>query len=170
MYTNDTHRSGFTIVELLIAVVVISILVVISIVTYTGIRQRSHDASTEVTLNQAAKATKSFDLQTPPTSTMGSTGVKDALIAGKYLSTGFDDNLRVSGPNSSGRVYIAWCGKNEYLLAAEVYSGGVDQTTFDTLMNDCQVRWWLYIYKKSPPTPGAPTSGPQYRYSIREIK
>lgn len=39
-----TQRSGFTIVELLIVVVVIAILAAITVVAYTGIQNRTYDS------------------------------------------------------------------------------------------------------------------------------
>lgn len=43
----DTNSKGFTIVELLIVIVVIGILAAISIVTYSGIRNRANDTTVQ---------------------------------------------------------------------------------------------------------------------------
>ncbi len=51
-----TRRSGFTIVELLIVVVVIGILAAIVTVAYTGIQSAARDSSRIATLNQLQKA------------------------------------------------------------------------------------------------------------------
>lgn len=48
-------RSGFTIVELLIVVVVIAILATISIVAYTGVQQRAYESHILSDLSSAAK-------------------------------------------------------------------------------------------------------------------
>ena len=49
-------KSGFTIVELLIVIVVIAILAAISVVTYTGIQQRARDSQRKSDLDYIAKA------------------------------------------------------------------------------------------------------------------
>ncbi len=51
-----TRKSGFTIVELLIVVVVIGILAAIVTVAYTGIQSAARDSSRVATLNQLQKA------------------------------------------------------------------------------------------------------------------
>lgn len=48
--------SGFTVVELLIVIVVIGILTVISIVTYSGIQDRARNTATQQTLTNAKKS------------------------------------------------------------------------------------------------------------------
>lgn len=49
-------KSGFTIVELLIVIVVIAILATISIVAYTGMQQRARDSQRKSDLSALAKA------------------------------------------------------------------------------------------------------------------
>lgn len=48
-------RSGFTIVELLIVIVVIAILATISVVAYTGIQNRAHDSAVQNDLSNLRK-------------------------------------------------------------------------------------------------------------------
>lgn len=51
-----TNRSGFTIVELLVVIVVIAILATISIVVYSGIQARARDSKRKNDLDYIAKA------------------------------------------------------------------------------------------------------------------
>lgn len=53
-------RSGFTIVELLIVVVVIAILAAISIVAYASIQERANSAAIQVDLNNLSKKAAEF--------------------------------------------------------------------------------------------------------------
>lgn len=62
---NKLHKSptshGFTIVELLIAIVVIAILAAISIAAYTSISNRAYDSVVQSDLSQMSKAVKLFN-------------------------------------------------------------------------------------------------------------
>ena len=49
-------RSGFTIVELLIVIVVIAILAAITVVAYNGIQERANSSKAKADLSQLAKA------------------------------------------------------------------------------------------------------------------
>lgn len=53
-------RSGFTIVELLIVIVVIAILAAISVVAYTGVRQRATNSSIISTSGQVVKLVSAY--------------------------------------------------------------------------------------------------------------
>ena len=48
-------QTGFTIIELLIVVVVLAILATITVVAYTGIVNRSHDAATSANMGSISK-------------------------------------------------------------------------------------------------------------------
>lgn len=76
-YTKNTQvtlaQRGFTIVELLIVIVVIAILAAISIVAYTGVQNRAHDAAVQNDLRQVGTALESwilFDGSMPAASTL----------------------------------------------------------------------------------------------------
>ena len=57
MKTKDIYgKQGFTIVELLVIIVVIAILAAVSVVTYNGIQQRSHNAKIDTDLATLTKA------------------------------------------------------------------------------------------------------------------
>ena len=57
------HRSGFTIVELLIVIVVIAILAALSIVAYTGIQQRATDAAIASKESQVRKKLEAYKVE-----------------------------------------------------------------------------------------------------------
>jgi len=63
---NPSHqRSGFTIVELLIVIVVIGILAAITIVAYNGIQDRARASSVSSALSQAAKKLAVYQVDNP---------------------------------------------------------------------------------------------------------
>lgn len=70
---------GFTIVELLIVIVVIAILAAITIVAYTGIRERSQDAALASALSQSVKKVQAFAAENTDTypATLAAVGVSD---------------------------------------------------------------------------------------------
>ncbi|HEY1085714.1 MAG TPA: type II secretion system protein [Candidatus Saccharimonadales bacterium] len=54
------RRSGFTVVELLMVIVVIAILAAVTIVTYSGVQQRARNAQTAGAVNQYLKIFKLY--------------------------------------------------------------------------------------------------------------
>jgi prepilin-type N-terminal cleavage/methylation domain-containing protein len=102
-------KSGFTIVELLIVIVVIAILATISIVAYNGIQSRARDSAR---LNNAKDITGSleryyvFNGNYPnPTSLNGSWEQSDTETAGNFMeyltSYGFPSGTPLDPTNSS---------------------------------------------------------------------
>lgn len=59
-------RSGFTIVELLIVVVVIAILAAISLVAYSNIQNRANDSKTKAAVTQLEKAIRLYAVDNGP--------------------------------------------------------------------------------------------------------
>ncbi|MFZ1250467.1 MAG: LamG-like jellyroll fold domain-containing protein [Candidatus Microsaccharimonas sp.] len=59
-------RSGFTIVELLIVIVVIAILAAITVIAYNGITRRANESAIKNEVAQAAKQIESLKFNTPP--------------------------------------------------------------------------------------------------------
>ncbi|MDB5165478.1 MAG: hypothetical protein JWM00_368 [Candidatus Saccharibacteria bacterium] len=84
-------KSGFTIVELLIVIVVIGILAAITIVAYNGIQQRARVSSVSSALNQAAKKIAVWQVDNPGVSpsSLSTAGVSDTSdVAFQYSQTG----------------------------------------------------------------------------------
>ena len=132
-------RSGFTIVELLIVIVVIGILAAITIVAYSGIQQRAKDASIRADFANAAKKLEIYnaDNGTYPTSwpqaaTMGvrfsfspvssnvilcsASGTGYALLASQYGKT----YKYVVGQGTT-EPSITWSGSGATLCANTPY-------------------------------------------------
>lgn len=59
----SSHSRGFTVVELLIVIVVIAILAAISIVAYTGVQHRAHDARRVADMKAIVKALELYKLE-----------------------------------------------------------------------------------------------------------
>lgn len=81
--TSEQHnRRGFTIVELLIVIVVIGILASITIVAYSGITQRAHDAVTRSAATQVAQAWQLLSVDQGQTPSMAGSGTTVAVSNG----------------------------------------------------------------------------------------
>lgn len=84
-------RSGFTIVELLIVIVVIAILATISIVAYRGIQERARASQATSALTQAKKKLELYKVDNssyPTTGNLASAGVTDGATTYQYTSDG----------------------------------------------------------------------------------
>lgn len=101
MRTNHKNKSGFTIVELLIVIVVIGILAAIAVVAYNGVQSRANTASVESDLATIEKVMLMYRAQhgklplsadwysgsTMPPSSRWSTEIIAALEDQNYIST-----------------------------------------------------------------------------------
>lgn len=99
-------KSGFTIVELLIVIVIIGILAAITIVAYNGIQDRARISSVSSGLSQSAKKLKLYQVDNPDTypAAAGTSGI---------------DNLAAVGiTNSSDVTYQYSSSANTYCLTA----------------------------------------------------
>ena len=56
------NKSGFTIVELLVVIVVVGILSVVSVVVYSGVQNRAHDTKRRSDVSSIAKAIKLYSI------------------------------------------------------------------------------------------------------------
>lgn len=114
-YTNDMQksRSGFTIVELLIVIVVIAILAAISVVAFTGIQSRAKAAAISQELKQLDKSFNLWGMEQGfsrwPSETIGGGGVNISdLIASTTPPFDSLHNYVQKNPSVSGIGTDAW--------------------------------------------------------------
>lgn len=113
---NASRKSGFTIVELLIIIVVVGILAAISIVAYNGIQQRARDTERRAELGVVERYVKLYiaDNGAVPHTTSGCYRAKSSNLSGceamnllpdisKYIA---DGKLPVDPKNDATSHYI----------------------------------------------------------------
>ena len=123
-------KSGFTIVELLIVIVVIAILAAITIVAYNGIQSRSRDTKRTQDVAQIQKALELYRVKNgsyPPTGATTAANLPNGFPGlygcvtcyafstatnGTWLKALVDDGLLpsvpVSSPNDNSNFYMYW--------------------------------------------------------------
>lgn len=127
-------KRGFTIVEMLIIIVVIGILAMITVVTYSGIQQRSRVATSQAEMRLVAQTSELFRVKynrSPITATDFSDILKDAKL---YESTRTTGKSFAICADTLGYAFVAWNPvidgyKNGELLY--LYSSGGGQQIFE---------------------------------------
>lgn len=119
-------QTGFTIVELLIVIVVIAILAAITIVSYTGIQQRTYDSAIQSDLNAIGKKIVQYEIQNSqfPTGATQLSSLNLSVTKGAY-----DTQAMLSGSSYYNLVYC-WpiaSNPNVFTLVAKSKSGAVFQ-------------------------------------------
>jgi general secretion pathway protein G len=114
MYTDDMSKSksGFTIVELLMVIVVIGILAAITVVAYTGIQQRGRDAQRKSDIASIVKALELYYADN-----------------GSYPSSGGSTSVNSSWSSSAD---TSWTSFKNYLTN---YAKNIPSDTFGTAGN-----------------------------------
>lgn len=99
-------KTGFTIVELLIVIVVIAILAAITIVAYNGLQKRAQTSAVSTALNQASKKIKLYqvDNNVYPT-TLAATGIADDEVTYQY--TGAATTYCITGTQGTTSMYLS---------------------------------------------------------------
>lgn len=142
-------KSGFTIVELLIVVVVIGILATIALVAYNGITKRGQDAQIRSVANQFSKAFQVWSTQTGLTSSPGGSG-----------STAYSGGVCVGG---GGGWLLASAGYACTIDTVLVNAGLIPSSLVSTVPNTQASRPGSYstlmLY-------GCPTASPTTQYAM----
>lgn len=100
-------KSGFTIVELLIVIVVIAILAAITIVAYNGIQQRARDSTAAQLTSQAGRkilAYQALNGSYPPD--LPSADISDTSNLQYSVTTGSTPTFCVTGTNGNSSFYL----------------------------------------------------------------
>lgn len=122
---NETMRksvSGFTIVELLIVIIVIAILSAITIVTYSGVQNRTYDASVQSDLRTIAKKMELVKIDSVTATYPTTNPTIDAAIPDLKVTK----SAYAIMPNVSYNLLFCWPNlttPNDYALLATSRSG-----------------------------------------------
>lgn len=157
-----TSRSGFTVVELLIVIVVIAILAAITTVTYTGVQNRARDSARKQDIATLVKATQLYYVDNGDYAQAGCgmdavgyegsgwlhsdydgvgplTSINNCLTAEGHLSAIVRDPSGQNTCNSAGR-----CGYLKASCASGTwYFASLDTLPIDSTFTDdkCQSAW-----------------------------
>lgn len=157
------HQRGFTIVELLIAIVVIGILAAITIVAYNGIQDRANDTAVQSDLGSFIKKIKLYEAEYgtfPPSGFRSGDSTNFPAVPFKPTKSAYRitaDNLvycegskpsigktwAVAGQSKSGKVYYYRNEEGSLKVSTTGDSWGLCQTGWD---NSVAVGYTAYSY------------------------
>jgi prepilin-type N-terminal cleavage/methylation domain-containing protein len=142
--SNSQAKSGFTIVELLIVVVVIAILAAITIVSYNGITSRANASSAQATAASLQKKVELYAADGPTSqypktiADLSSTAVPNVTSKSYYLPTTGSVNVTANAganptsSNGTNTVRYQGCG---------VFSSGLSSANLTTV-NGAIISWY----------------------------
>lgn len=117
---NKQNKSGFTIVELLIVIVVIGILAAITIVAFNGVQQRGRDAERTSDVKQLKKALEMFYAENSYYPAVGD--VTNATFRTNTLKIPAGI---VTPPGQTGTIGYCWANTpNSYCYVGRAAAGG----------------------------------------------
>jgi len=136
MSTAYAHKSGFTLVELLIVIVIIGILAAISIVSYRGITSSAYDVAVKSDLTNFAKQAEIYYAQNGKYPVGGASqsaaGQASAGDSNKFtdFSFTFSRQAHAYGADNGGNPTIIYCtgpisGEDFFRITAKSKSGTV---------------------------------------------
>ena len=147
------NTSGFTLVEIIIAVCVVGIISTVTLVSYSKLRENAYDAAAKETLHQVETAFKAYVAggnkvplrhyknigfyDSPGGGSMdlgikvfSGGGIGLAMHKANYLPDDLLNTLK-NGPKKDpylkNNIGFATCGKNKAFFYIEVYNGGITQ-------------------------------------------
>lgn len=91
------RKSGFTIVELLVVIVVIAILASISIIAYTGVQNRASDARRESDIQTIKKSIEAYKASTGAYPAVTSANQDSSAFETSYVTGSFLDTIKANG-------------------------------------------------------------------------
>lgn len=145
-----TRRQGFTIVEILVVIAVISILTAVGTYGFNKIQERAYDAKVDATLDQIEKGIKLYitkgnriqlmhhssgDFYAPPGGTrvieglpvFRGGGLGNTLNQAGVLSGDLQQPLKDRGPKRDiglkNNIWMLQCGRSKLFIIIESYSG-----------------------------------------------
>lgn len=123
-------KSGFTLVELLIVIVVIGILAAITLVAYNGVQNKANDSVVQSDLSSLVKKTQLAMVDTggvPPTADQAGLQSIVAFTKGSYRSGNAATTVSYCRTNNSFSYYARSLSDNDYVGSSV---GGVKQVTW----------------------------------------
>ena len=175
--------SGFTLVEIIIAICIIGIISVISVVSYHKLRENAYDAVAKETLHQVETAFKAYvaggnkvpmeyyeyyRFYDSPGGGQYDQGVKVysgggiglAMHKANYLPNDLLNPLKNGPKKDTGlknNIAFITCGKNKVFFYIEVYNGGITQRELKDRIHplDCMRKTYLaWLAEHGLPYPG----------------
>jgi len=150
--SNKSLRSGFTIVELLIVIVVIGILAAITIVAYNGVQNRGKTASGATAAENATKKAEAYNAETSGYPAQAST-LTGAASTTTYQLTGVTINGTAlsAAPTDPATLNFYRCGTNTTAAATTLATV--------TVITGSQFRYWDYVNSTTIIDSAGQTSG-----------
>lgn len=162
------NANGFTVVEVLIAIVVIAIIVAIGVVVHGEIRKKAYNAAADTALHQAEKAVRSFDAMTiteqykmlDPNTTdtyLNNIMQKLKLYDSHPVTAGGAGAPHIpKGSRGFTNVRIHWCGGSKYFLYTAAYEG-ITEYQLNQKLSQCKrpstalaAAWVYFVHPDSP--------------------
>lgn len=138
--TKDQSKSGFTIVELLIVIVVIGILAAITIVAYSGITARGNTANATATAENISKKAEAYNADT----TLGYPATYSLLTGAATTATYYvgpsitlAPAAMVAAPATPSTINFWKCGTNGTTTAPTTLAG-------ITIVTGSNIGYWNY--------------------------
>lgn len=123
-FNNKSDQRGFTIVELLIVIVVISILTAITVVAYNGVQNRARTVAAQSAAATVTKKAEAYNAEegSYPLTSAALTGAESAK---SYSLTGVTFGALASAPSSPSEVKFIKCGSGSPANQAAITASNI---------------------------------------------